>query len=386
MLLASKYQALLPGVAGRSVESTVVVPRSHRCRSNPDHSRAQLIPIPVPDPPKISPDEPVAFPEPALIPAKNSQSIDSLYLFACHLEWEKREDTTAAWELVAAAQSGETNTRAHARALLASSHHIANMGASGGSKRMCQRNKKKPAPEGTEMNVPYGIEIVENCTECTNATPKYFCGFSMSGLHSLDLVSHKTTVPAGAVLFVEGQVPRGMFIICEGRVNLSTTSKDGKILILKTAYAGEAVGLSAVVSGLGFETTAVTATPCQLCFIGRNHVLGLMETHNEIGLQAARCLSRDFRSAHRDIHDLVLTRSSRGKLARLLLTEFAEDETDPDAPMHAPMTHEEMAQRIGSSRETVTRLLTTMRKKRLIRLEGSTVVIRDRSALEDLAV
>lgn len=251
---------------------------------------------------------------------------------------------------------------------------------------MFPRKKKKVASEAMEVNVPYGIEIVENCTECANATAKFFCSFSLPGLHSLDLVSHKSTVPAGAVLFVEGQVPRGMFVICEGRVNLSTTSKDGKILILKSANAGEAVGLSAVVSGLGFETTAVTATPCQLCFIDRKHVLELIETHTEIGLQAARCLSRDFRSAHRDIHDLILTRSSKGKLARLLLTEFTEDETDPEAPSHAPMTHEEMAQRIGSSRETVTRLLTTMRKKRLIRLEGSTVVIRDRDALEDLAV
>jgi CRP/FNR family transcriptional regulator len=50
------------------------------------------------------------------------------------------------------------------------------------------------------------------------------------------------------------------------------------------------------------------------------------------------------------------------------------------------MTHEEMAQRIGSSRETVTRLLSDLKKKRLIRLEGSTLVIRDRTALKALAV
>jgi CRP/FNR family transcriptional regulator len=50
------------------------------------------------------------------------------------------------------------------------------------------------------------------------------------------------------------------------------------------------------------------------------------------------------------------------------------------------MTHEEMAQRIGASRETVTRLLGSLKKKQLIRLDGPTLVIRDRSALEALAV
>ena len=49
------------------------------------------------------------------------------------------------------------------------------------------------------------------------------------------------------------------------------------------------------------------------------------------------------------------------------------------------MTHEEMAQRIGASRETVTRLLSNLRKKQLIRLDGPALVIRDRSGLEALA-
>jgi CRP/FNR family transcriptional regulator, cyclic AMP receptor protein len=51
-----------------------------------------------------------------------------------------------------------------------------------------------------------------------------------------------------------------------------------------------------------------------------------------------------------------------------------------------PMTHEEMAQRIGSTRETVSRLLSDLRKKRLIRIEGPSLVIRDRTGLEALTV
>ena len=186
---------------------------------------------------------------------------------------------------------------------------------------------------------------------------------------------------------MEGQDPRGVFIVCSGKVNLSTTSREGKILILKTAGPGEALGLSAAVSGVTYETTAETATPCHLNFVDRKHFLELMQNHCEIGLHTARCLSRDYQSAYRDIHHLVLTRSSSGKLARLLLSQAVREGEDSDAGCRpTPMTHEEMAMRIGASRETVTRLLSTLRRKRLIRLDGPMLVIRDRTALEALTV
>jgi CRP/FNR family transcriptional regulator len=178
-----------------------------------------------------------------------------------------------------------------------------------------------------------------------------------------------------------------MFILCSGKVNLSTTSREGKILILKTVDAGETLGLSAAISGMNYEVTAETATPCRLSFVDRRHFLELMQAHSEVGLHAAQCLSRDFQSAYRDIHDLVLTRSSAGKLARLLLSQSTgQGEEAAEARIHSAMTHEEMAQRIGSSRETVTRLLSDLKKKQLIRLDGPTLVIRNRTALEALAV
>ncbi len=239
------------------------------------------------------------------------------------------------------------------------------------------------------MTTPYGLDVVDNCVGCTHFKPGFFCGISHPAVQALNEVSHKSILPAGAILFVEGQSPRGMFILCAGKVNLSTSSREGKILILRTADAGEALGLSATVSGMGYEATAETATPCQLNYVDRKHFLDLMSSHPEVGMHAAQSLSRDFQSAYRDIHDLVLTRSSAGKLARLLLaqsTALADDAEPAETRVHASMTHEEMAQRIGASRETVTRLLSNLKRKQLIRLDGPTLVIRDRIALQALAV
>ena len=238
------------------------------------------------------------------------------------------------------------------------------------------------------MRTPYGLEIIESCMGCKVRRENFFCRFAPSVLRSVDEASHHTVMPAGALLFVEGQTPRGVFVLCSGKVKLYTTSKEGKVLILKQAEAGEVLGLSAAISGTNYEMTAETGVPCQLDFIGRQDFMALLQKESEVGAHAALSLSREFQGAYRDIHDLVLARSSSGKLARLLLSSCAPRGVLESEELHlrSAMTHEEMAQRIGSSRETVTRLLSDLKKKRLIRLDGANLVIRNRTGLEALTV
>jgi CRP/FNR family transcriptional regulator, cyclic AMP receptor protein len=238
------------------------------------------------------------------------------------------------------------------------------------------------------MNTPYGLEMIESCLSCKLRKDKWFCGFSGEALRTFSGASHLTTYPGGALLFVEGQSPRGAYVLCSGKVKLSATSRDGKVLILKVAEAGEALGLSAVITGEPYEVTAETAGPCQINFIDRESLLRLMERSGEIGLHSAQALGREFQAMHRDVHDLVLARSAAGKLARLLLSwsqGLERERGRSELRIRSNVTHEEMAQMIGASRETVTRLLSELKKKELIRLEGSTLVIRNRPALEALA-
>jgi len=184
-------------------------------------------------------------------------------------------------------------------------------------------------------------------------------------------------------LFVEGQKPRGVYVLCTGKVKLSASSRDGKVLILKMAVPGEMLGLSAVISGADYELTAETAMPCQVNYVARKPLLSMLQRHGEAGLRSAQALSREFQAAYRDIHDRILARSSAGKLAKLLLSWTPPTGNgSKEIRVSSGLTHEEMAQMIGASRETVTRLLSDLKKKQLIRPEGSTLVIRNRMALE----
>src|SRR5215468_8910308 len=111
---------------------------------------------------------------------------------------------------------------------------------------------------------PYGIQISDNCVVCKLRHSGFFCNLPKPTLEELEKIKDASAYPPGAVLFVEGQRPRGVYTVCDGRVKLSTTSRDGKTLILRIAQASEILGLHATVSGRPYELTAEALQACQL--------------------------------------------------------------------------------------------------------------------------
>jgi len=233
------------------------------------------------------------------------------------------------------------------------------------------------------MSTPYGIQITEDCLLCKMRQSGYFCNLPPASLQELDKVKYASAYPQGAVLFVEGQAPRGLYMICGGRVKLSTTSRDGKTLILRIAQAGEVLGLHATVSGKPYELTAEALQPCQLDFIRRDDFLRFLQHHSDACLNAAQHLSKNCQSAYEMIRSLGLSHSVAEKLVRLLLEWSSDgDVVKEGIRIKVSLTHEEIAQLIGTSRETVTRVLGEFRQKKLAQLRGSTLVILDKPALE----
>jgi CRP/FNR family transcriptional regulator len=235
------------------------------------------------------------------------------------------------------------------------------------------------------MSSPYGLQITENCVLCKLRHSGFFCDLPKDSIEDLEKVKYASGYPQGAVLFVEGQSARGVYIVCNGRVKLSTTSRDGKTLILRIAQAGEVLGLHATISGKPYELTAETLQPSQLDFVKRDDFLSFLQHHADACLSAAEHLSQNCQSAYEMIRSLGLSHSVSEKLARLLL-EWATggDETKDGIRIKVSLTHEEIAQLIGTSRETVTRVLGEFREKELAQLRGSTLLIRNKAGLERL--
>src|SRR5258705_5844311 len=159
------------------------------------------------------------------------------------------------------------------------------------------------------MSTPYGLQVTENCVICKLRHTGFFCDLSKQSIEDLDKIKYASSFPPGAVLFVEGQAPRGVHVLCVGRVTLTTTSRDGKTLILRIAQAGEVLGLHGTVSGKTYELTAETLQPCQLDFVKRDDFLKFLQCHADACLQAAQHFSENCQSAYAMIQSLRLSHS-----------------------------------------------------------------------------
>jgi len=194
-----------------------------------------------------------------------------------------------------------------------------------------------------------------------------------------------TTYPTGAVLFAEGQAPRGVFIVRRGRVKLSICGSDGRTLILRIVDAGDPMGVAAAVSGRQYEATAETQEPSEISFLRQSDLLRLMRQHGELALWVTQHISQDYACTCREIRDLILSDSASEKLARLMVGWLDQNAsaTNP-SQLKLALTHEEIGQMIGTSRETVSRLFAGFKKQRLIQQNGCNLVIPNRVALESL--
>jgi CRP/FNR family transcriptional regulator, cyclic AMP receptor protein len=235
------------------------------------------------------------------------------------------------------------------------------------------------------MGVPRRFAIPNDCLSCTLRQNGDFCSLPMPLMTEFNAMGHLTLYPANAVLLAEGQVPRGVYIACSGRSKLSVEARDGKTIILKIAGDRQVLGLSAVISGGPSPITVTTIELCQIKFVERESFLHLIEHNSHAALACATMLAREVKTSFDNVYELLLARSSTEKLARLLLSWVSDEPRNRELRVSTEFTHEEIAQMIGSSRETVTRLLSVMKRKDLIRLDGATLVIPNRIALQAIA-
>jgi CRP/FNR family cyclic AMP-dependent transcriptional regulator len=236
------------------------------------------------------------------------------------------------------------------------------------------------------MVSPYGLGVIENCPACKVRADR-FCDLPAATLQAFENVKYASSYPPRAALFVEGQAPRGVYLLCQGRVKLSLCDREGKTLILKIAEPGEVLGLSAAVSGKPYELTAETIDPCQVNFVRREDFLRFLGEHGDACFRAAEQLSQKYTAACHEIRSLGLSHTAAEKLAKLLLEWSSRNgEANKAEPrVRLALTHEEIAQMIGTSRETVTRLFAELKKRALVQVNGSTLVIRNKAALQQLA-
>jgi CRP/FNR family transcriptional regulator len=199
-------------------------------------------------------------------------------------------------------------------------------------------------------------------------------------------VSH--VYPPGHQLFSEGEIPEGVFLLGTGRVKLFSTATEGKVFITKIARPGELLGLNAAVLGKPYLVSAEVVEPSRINFIARAAFLQFLDRSPQAARDAIHQLSTNYYDAQRDLRALGLSQSAREKLARLLLdwVERAGDPADAgDIWLRVYLTHEEIAQMIGASRETVTRMFSDLTRRKVIEGRGEALRVCDLAGLRRIA-
>ncbi len=204
-------------------------------------------------------------------------------------------------------------------------------------------------------------------------------------LHEAKIGNLNSLHPRGRVLFTEGEPSRGVYVLRSGRAIVSISSSEGKVVILRTAKAGDVLGLNSVLRNSSYDTTIKTLESCRADFIPRSELIKLMQ-HSHAGAQTiARLLSRELAQLTDRTRSLLLPQTAGARLARLLIEWSSEPESSPSR-IDKLFTHEEIAQMICSTRETVTRLLASFTRRRIIQMTTDSILILDRTALEEFAL
>jgi CRP/FNR family transcriptional regulator, cyclic AMP receptor protein len=196
--------------------------------------------------------------------------------------------------------------------------------------------------------------------------------------------------PKGALLFSEGQVATGVFLLRSGRAKESVSSGTGRTAIVKIVGPGEILGLSAILTGSAYGCTVETLETTYAHYIRKPAFLKLLNNSRELSRVVAGQLIRNCDQAYAGVRRLGVSISARERFARLML-QWAEcplanmSQGVAGLSVRVNMTHEEIGQCAGSSRETITRIVGELRKKNWITITGTVWTITNETEIRKLA-
>ena len=233
------------------------------------------------------------------------------------------------------------------------------------------------------MRTPYGLALNDSCPTCRYRRSGFFCQLSPTELNDFDALKSIIPYPAEALLFLEQQKTKGVYLLCEGEVKLSFSSSEGKRLLLRIAMPGEVLGLLSALSGCPHEATAETLRPCQVAFVPSNVFQMFLRRHPNVFQLIADQLGWHYRSACEQLCAVGLGASMLERVANFLLRWSARRGAPKDGMQFTlPLNHEEIGECVGATRESVTRALGEFRNRGLIDGCGATFRIPNRTALE----
>ncbi len=222
------------------------------------------------------------------------------------------------------------------------------------------------------------------CSTCT--VHRSFCTLPDEIRSVFEDLKTSAVYKRGEAAFHEGEACHGVVVVCNGSMKLVTASSEGRVLLLRFAGAGEILGIAEALRGAPYECSAIAAEPSVLAIVPRATFIRFIGTYADACVRLTVALSEQYRTAQRETRFLAFGETSTARLARLLLDWSAERGEVGRGLVRIPshVTHNELAQSIGSTRETVTRILSDLHHRGIVERTENEIVIHGTNELARL--
>lgn len=219
--------------------------------------------------------------------------------------------------------------------------------------------------------------------ECLLCESLLFSGLSGTQVCRMHGVIHKKSYDPKTVLFREGTPTNHLYLLKSGYVKLTTALPDGRNQGLRLGAAWQFIGLEAM-SDERYPYTAEAITPIEVCMVRYKDMLQLLEYNPQLSLRVIRALNRELQHSNAMIRNLGMMSSTERVAAFLLSILHAEPAGAQEIPL--PLSRTDMAEMLGLTLETVSRVLSRMNRDKIIRLQpgGRLLRILDTARLEHL--
>jgi CRP-like cAMP-binding protein len=226
-----------------------------------------------------------------------------------------------------------------------------------------------------------------HCETCASRSLGVLCRLDAPAIHLIDTQKVTNLYRRKQVLFYEGQTPTGVYCVATGAVKLYKTGADGRVLIVRTAKAGDMVGYRSLLTGEKYDVTAEMTEEGEVCFIDKTTLVTTINENPKMAMDVIRRLGGEMGNAESKLREF--SQKSVGERLAELLLKFKDAvgriEKDGATLLDQRISRDEIAQMLGSSSETIIRALRQFADDGLIRLEGKQIFIADLPGLTEAA-
>jgi CRP-like cAMP-binding protein len=220
---------------------------------------------------------------------------------------------------------------------------------------------------------------------CGTQPGSVFCTTLGMHLETLDNEKSVHNYSRGQVIFHEGFPAAGIHCIYSGRTKLYKTGQSGQPLVVRLLGPTDVMGLRAVFSNAPYSVTAEALEPATVCYLPKEAVFDVINNSPQLSFAFMSKLANELRTSENRLVELAQD-SALTRTARLIqwFHQTSPDPSDHRQPITAPLQRAEMAQMIGTSAETFSRMLRELSDKAIINYTRSTITILDPEALDKL--